>query len=114
MSIEKWSDNIVIVELQDDPQFSDEMKAVTDEVEANSDLHVILNFKSVNYVNSSNIAKLLKLRKKVTANKHRLVVTDVDTNVWGLFLLTGLEKIFEFSDSVSTALASVQITGQRT
>jgi hypothetical protein len=29
--------------------------------------------------------------------------------LWGTFLTTGLDKVFEFSDSVTTALATVQI-----
>jgi hypothetical protein len=42
-------------------------------------------------------------------NKRRLVLCEINTNVWGLFLVTGLDKIFEFVDNVSTALATVQL-----
>ena len=110
MSIEHWSENILVVELQDDPSFSDDLAALVDEVEAKKNLDVVLNFDGVNYLNSSNIARLLKLRKKITANKRKLVMCGIGTNVWGLFLVTGLDKVFEFADNVSTGLASVQIT----
>jgi hypothetical protein len=33
----------------------------------------------------------------------------VNTHVWGLLLVTGLDKVFNFSDDVSMGLASVQI-----
>ena len=54
-------------------------------------------------------AKLLKLRKKTVTNKRRLILCAINTNVWGLFLVTGLDKVFEFADNVATALTSVQL-----
>lgn len=107
MSIERWSESILVVELQDDPAFSDDVTAAMDQLDDQSD--VVLNFSAINYLNSSNIAKLLKFRKKVLTSGRRLVLCGIDTKVWGLFLVTGLDKVFEFADSVATALASVQI-----
>jgi len=109
VSIENWSDNILVVELQDDPAFSDELSSLMDQLEAKETLDVVLSLASVNHLNSSNIAKLLKLRKKIINNRRRLVLCGINTTVWGLFLVTGLDKVFEFTDNVANALASVQI-----
>ena len=109
MSIENWSENIIVVELQDDPAFSDDLNALIDQVAERNEFDVVLNLAGVNYVNSSNIAKLLKLRKRIINNKRRLVLCGIDTNVWGLFLVTGLDKVFDFAESVATGLASVQL-----
>ena len=109
VSVENWSEDILVVELQDDPAFSDDVKAVTDQVDGRKDVDVVLNFAGVNYLNSSNIAKLLKLRKKLHACKHRLVLCGIDTNVWGLFLVTGLDKVFDFADNLAMGLATVQL-----
>jgi len=109
VSIESWSDNILIVELQDDPAFTDDLTALVDEVETKTEVDVVLNFAGVNYLNSSNIAKLLKLRKKIISNRRRLVLCGISTNAWGLFLVTDLDKVFEFADNVATGLTSVQI-----
>ncbi len=109
MSIENWSENIIVAELQDDPAFSDDLNALIDQVAERNEFDVVLNFSGVNYVNSSNIAKLLKLRKRIISNKRRLVLCGIDTNVWGLFLVTGLDKVFDFAESVATGLASVQL-----
>ncbi|MEK6800063.1 MAG: STAS domain-containing protein [Planctomycetota bacterium] len=109
MSIENWSENILVVELQDDPAFTDDVAGLLDQLDTQSDVDVVLNFSGVNYLNSSNIAKLLKLRKKLIAGKRKLVLCGIDTNVWGLFLVTGLDKVFDFEPNVSTALASVQL-----
>ena len=109
MSIQNWSDTILVVELQDDPPFTDDLTALLDEAEKDNGVAAVLDFSNVSYLNSSNIAKLLKLRKLLTSHKRRLVLCGISTNVWGLFLVTGLDKVFEFTDNVSTALASVQM-----
>lgn len=112
MSIENWSDNILVVELQNDPAFTDDLTALIDQVDAKPDVDVVLNFGGVNYVNSSNIAKLLKLRKKQLANRRQLFLCNIDTGVWGVFLVTGLDKVFQVADNVAMALASAQISAQ--
>jgi anti-anti-sigma factor len=106
MPIEKWSDGVVVVHLADDPQFSDDIDQL-DSGAASSD--AVIDFGAVGFVNSSNIARLLKLRKKMNSAGRRMVMCNLSTQVWGTFLITGLDKIFEFSDDVPTALASVQM-----
>jgi len=108
MTIQMWSDDIMVVELGDDPQFSDEMTVVTEKLESNP-ANVVLNFSPVSFINSSNVAKLLRLRKLLNSKNKRLVFCDVNTQVWGVFLVTGLDKIFEFTNDISTALATVQL-----
>ena len=109
MSVENWSENIIVVELQDDPSFSDDLTALFEQLTEQTKVDVVLNFAGVNYLNSSNIAKLLKLRKHISGNGRKLVLCGINTNVWGLFLVTGLDKVFEFAESIATGLASVQI-----
>ncbi|UCE59230.1 MAG: STAS domain-containing protein [Phycisphaerales bacterium] len=109
MSIEAWSDNILVIDLQDDPSFTDDLNALHEQLESKNDVDVVLNFSGISYLNSSNIAKLLKLRKRVLTSHRRLVLCQISTTVWGLFLVTGLDKVFEFADTVATALATLQI-----
>ena len=108
MGIQNWSDEITVVDLGDDPQFTDELTALTENLESQP-THVVLNFAAVGFINSSNIAKLLRLRKQVLSAGRRVVLCDVNTQVWGVFLVTGLDKIFEFTNDIATALASLQI-----
>jgi anti-anti-sigma factor len=110
MVLQDWSDNVVLAELQDDPTYTDDLNALCDQAEGNDQLDVVLNFAGVNYLNSSNLAKLLRLRKLVTINnQRRLILCLVNTHVWGVFLTTGLNKTLEFSDNVSVALAQLQM-----
>lgn len=110
MSIESWSDNILVVEPHDDPAFADDLTALFEQLETKADVDIVLNFAGINYLNSSSIAKLLKLRKQLQTAKRRLVLCGINNNVWGLFLVTGLDKVFEFADTVATGLAAVQIS----
>jgi anti-anti-sigma factor len=108
MAIQNWSDDILVVELGDDPQFTDELDALMERLEGRPE-HVVLNFAAVGFINSSNVAKLLRLRKKMINVERSLVLCDVNTQVWGIFLVTGLDKIFEFTNDIATALAQLQI-----
>lgn len=110
MSIKDWSEDIILAELQDDPQFSDDLNTLQELVEKRNGCHVVLDFSNVSFLNSSNIAKLLKLRKMMhTTSRGKLRLCAIKTEVWGVFLVTGLDKIFELCDDVTSGLASVQI-----
>lgn len=110
MPVEQWSDTILLAELADDPQYSDDLTAILEQCANNTQLDVLLNFASVSYLNSSNIAKLLKLRKLVTiTNERRLKLCGINRQVWGVFLVTGLDRIFDVADDVPTGLASLQM-----
>lgn len=108
MAIQNWSDDILVVELSDDPQFTDDVDSLLERLEADPE-HVVLNFESVGFINSSNIAKLLRLRKKMISIDKSLVACHVNNQVAGIFQVTGLDKIFEFTHDIATALAQLQL-----
>jgi len=110
MPIQEWSEQIVLADLQDDPQFTDDINSLLELVEVRRNVDVVLSLAHVSYVNSSNVSKLLKLRKVVVRNNERkLKLCGISTQVWGVFLVTGLDKVFDFADDVTSALASVQL-----
>ena len=111
MSIQDWSDDILIAELADDPQLSDDLASLAGRLgEKPSD--AVLNFAAVSFINSSNIAKLLRLRKTAISGKRKLMLCGVNTHVWGVFMVTGLDRIFDFTRDMATALATLQMAGQ--
>ncbi len=112
MGINDWSDQIVIAELTGEPAFSEDMDALIDRIERTPQTHmpnVIVDMRSVDHVNSSNIAQLLRLRKKLVHSGRRLRVCSVGDRVWSVLLTTGLDSLFTFNDDVTTSLASLQI-----
>ena len=111
MPLQEWSESTLIAEMNDEPVFSEDFDALATRLEEAGDAmpDVIVNLKAVTRLNSSNLAQLLRLRKMILNKRRRLRICSVGDIVWSVFLMTGLEKLFEFSDDVTTSLASLQI-----
>jgi len=110
-----WSDDIVIAELSDEPAFSEEMSTIIQRISQSVKHvpHVVLNMAAVTYLNSSNLAQLLKLRKTLGEKHRTLKLCSVCDEVTSLFALTGLDKVFRFAPDPMTALAGIQIENER-
>ncbi len=110
MAFEQWSENLLVGELSDDPQFTDDLTAIIEHCTDNTRTDVLLDFSNVSHLNSSNIAKLLKLRKlSMISNERRLKLCSIQRHVWGVFLVTGLDKIFEFAADKPSGIAALQL-----
>jgi anti-anti-sigma factor len=105
-----WSDEIAIAELSDEPALSDELTGLIERVRTSDAVpHVVLNFSGVSYINSSNIAQLLRLRQGLAKAGRRLKLCSVSDQVWSVILVTGLDKVFSFAPDPMTALAGLQL-----
>ena len=82
MTIQNWSDEITVVELADEPLFTDELNSLMDNL-GRKPTQVIVNFAAIGFLNSSNIARLLRLRKLLMSQHRRLIFSNVDTQVSG-------------------------------
>jgi len=111
MPIHEWSEDILIAELNVEPAFSEDMDSLQRRLtEAEPDLPaVIVNMKAISYINSSNMAQLLRLRKHLATHQGRLRLCSIDKSVWSVMIVAGLDKLFECNEDVSTALASLQL-----
>lgn len=111
MAIE-WSDDIVISELSDEPALSEELTSIADRIaaaEPERTPHVVLNLGRVSYLNSSNLAQLLRIRKLLAAAGKTLKLCTVTDEVWSVMMVTGLDKVFRFAPDPMTALAGIQL-----
>jgi len=105
-----WSDNIVIANLADEPALSDELTSISERIEkAPASPSVVLDFAQVSYVNSSNIAQMLKLRRLLMEASRTLTLCAVTDHVWSTLMITGLDKVFAFAPDLASAIASVQM-----
>lgn len=109
MPIEQWSDEVCVVRLGDDPQFTEDMNAADQHLESHRHPDVILDFSGVTFLNSTNISRLLTIRQKTVGGESKLILCSVNTRLWTTFLATGLDKVFSFSPDLSTALATLAI-----
>ncbi|MEO1130693.1 MAG: STAS domain-containing protein [Planctomycetota bacterium] len=111
MAIE-WSEDIVICDLGDEPELSEELQDLYSRLEGTEPgkrPNVVLDLSGITYLNSSNIAQILRLRKIIVEGDRRLKLCSVADAVWSIMLLTGLDKVFEFASDKPTAIASLQL-----
>jgi len=109
MGIQNWSDDIILVDLPQEPHLGDELKNVTEIVRDRGNCDVVIDFSSIDIVTSSSLSKLLKLRKLLVDCDHRLVFCKVAPATKGIFTVTGLDGVFELVDDKFVALAGLQI-----
>lgn len=110
-----WSDNIVICDLADEPEMSEELNDLfnrLNETPADQTPNVIFNLADVTYLNSSNIAQFLRIRRLLVERERSMRICSVSDAVWSIMLLTGLDKVFQFTPDKATAIASFQLDSE--
>lgn len=111
MPIQKWSEQIWVVQLSGEPMLSEDLISLPQQAYGGDDApHCVISMEDVAHLNSTNLSQLLRLRKAATDHGAKLVLATVPDAVWVVFLTTGLDNIFEFAPDVATALASLQLS----
>jgi anti-anti-sigma factor len=111
MSVQNWSDNIILVNLAPEPQTGEDLQTAIEMVTETGGYDFVVDFAQVGIITSSSIAKLLKLRKAVEEGDQRLIISTVGKQTKGIFTVTGLDNIFDFVDDQYVALAGLQLVG---
>mgnify|MGYP001383794001 CR=1 FL=1 len=71
--------------------------------------NIVLNLNAVSYLNSTHLAALLRLRKRVIEGGRTLVLCGLNDDLATVMRHTGLDRVFKFAPDTMTALAGVQI-----
>ena len=111
MGIQNWSENIILVELPQEPDMGEELDTVTEMVIERGNCDVVVDFSGVDIVTSSSLSKLLKLHKPLADCGRRLVLCGIAAAIKGIFTVTGLDGIFEIADDKFLALATIEMIG---
>jgi anti-sigma B factor antagonist len=67
---------------------------------------LLLNFGTVDFLSSAALGKLITLEKKSRAAGARLKLSNIRPEIYEVFLLTHLHKLFDIKDDESEALAN--------
>lgn len=111
MGMKKISDDVILVELPSkSPKIANELKAVNDAASKQGNCDIIIDFTRVEIINSSNISNLLILHNLQLGIGRRLVLCNLHTVTKCIFVVAGLNEVFEFADDRSAALATVAQT----
>ncbi|MEM9420467.1 MAG: STAS domain-containing protein [Planctomycetota bacterium] len=112
MPLQKWSDQIWVSQMSQEPSFSEEIEVLkTQYAAAEKPPHVVIDLSQVPVLNSSNISQMLEIRKLAADQGRKVRIAGPTDAVWSVFLTASLDKVFEFSQDTSIALAELQILG---
>jgi anti-sigma B factor antagonist len=67
---------------------------------------VLLNFHNVEYLSSAALGKLITLNKKINAVGGKLVLCEIDPQIYEVFEITKLDKFFNIQKEEQAALQS--------
>ena len=101
MPIQKWPDNAVVVAIGDNPQLTDKLNSLTEQLGQGPALDLVLDMREVSYVDSSDIGKLLRVRKVVIAKERRVFLTGITAQVWRILQTLGLDQLFDVTEQTS-------------
>ena len=68
---------------------------------------VVVDLSELDFVNSTFVARLVDLNKRIRAAKGKLVLCGMHLLVWDAFYGTNLYKIFDISENEESALANL-------
>ena len=73
-------------------------------VEKENRKKLLLNFSAVEFLSSAALGKLINLDKKVKANSGVLKLSNIRPEIYEVFAITKLNRIFDIQDDESDAL----------
>jgi anti-anti-sigma regulatory factor len=112
MSIRRWSQDVILVDLPRGPEKQRELQTVREMVRDRSDCDVVIDFSQVDVVGGACLAWLLDIRRLLHACGRRLTLCHVAPATRGVFTIAALDGLFEFAEDRSAALASLRLIGR--
>ncbi len=76
-------------------------------VEKDKRAKLVLNFSSVEFLSSAALGKLITLDKKARNNDCRVILTNIRPEIYEVFAITRLNKLFSIMDDEADALAAL-------
>ena len=84
-------------------QIGDELAAIID---ASSDPRLLISFANVDHLSSAALGTLITVNNKIKAKGGMLRLADIDPQIYEVFVITKLNRIFEIHDTVENAVSS--------
>ena len=102
--------NVSVVQFTDkkiiDPETIQELgQELFDLVDKDDRKKMILNFTHVEFLSSAALGKLITFHKKSKRANAELILTNISPEIFQVFAITNLDKLFQIKDSEADALA---------
>jgi anti-sigma B factor antagonist len=75
-------------------------------VEGHKGIRLVVSFKNVEHLSSAALGMLITLNKKVEQLKGKLKLADISPQIFEVFKITRLNKLFEIHDTTERALGT--------
>jgi anti-sigma B factor antagonist len=75
-------------------------------VTANPSVKLLLDFSNVEHLSSAALGMLINLQKEVEKHSGRLKLTNINPQIYEVFKITRLNKIFEIHDKAEQAISA--------
>jgi anti-anti-sigma regulatory factor len=111
MSIDRWSEDVILVDLPGQLEKDDELQAVIRMLRHGSCCDVVVDFSHVHVVGGAWLTHLRTIQRLAHASGHKLILCGLAPATRGVFTIARLDHLFEFAEDRFAALASPQLVG---
>lgn len=111
MSIQRWSEGVILVDLPEDLTKHRELQTVTALLRDGCVCDVVVDFSGVQVVGGAWLTQLQKIQRLVHEGGRKLILCDVAPAMRSVFTIAHIDDLFEFADDRFTALASPRLVG---
>lgn len=106
----KRAENISVVEFADRKILEElSIQEIGDElnelVESEPGIKILLNFRNVDHLSSAALGMLITLNNKIKKQSGTLKLSDINRQIFEVFKITRLNKVFDIHDTADQALA---------
>ncbi|MEM9414450.1 MAG: STAS domain-containing protein [Planctomycetota bacterium] len=81
---------------------------IGDMVDASANPKLVLDFDNVEHLSSAALGTLITINNKVKAKGGQLRLANIDKQIYEVFVITKLNKLFQIHDDLAGAMASFQ------
>lgn len=101
VSVVTFNDTKII----DEQEIQELGQELYDLVEKDERAKIVLNFAAVEFLSSAALGKLISFEKKARTRKTKLILTNIRPEIYEVFAITKLTKLFTIKEDEADALA---------
>jgi anti-anti-sigma regulatory factor len=110
MSIENWSEDIVLMSLPDEAEMNEELANLLDVVCSRRDCDVVVDCSLVHHVSRSSCSRLLDLGGELRSFGHRLMLCKPPARITETLKVAGSAHLLGFADNKCVGLAKLRLS----
>jgi len=111
MSIQRWSEDVILVDLPEELEKHNELQTVIAMLRHGGPCDVVVDFSHVQVVHGAWLAQLQKIQRLANERGHKLTLCSVAPATRGVFTIAHIDGLFECADDKFAALGAPQLVG---